>query len=127
MDGNILSTILDVVAWVFLLSGSAIVIIGGIGMLRLPDVYARMHAAGMADTMGVLLIAVGQILQVDSWITAMKLVFIIAFMFFASPTATHALARATEDHGIKPVLGKKRKAARSSKKSLVKRTKKKKT
>ena len=76
-------------------------------MIRLPDAFARMHAAGIIDTLGVGLILVGLIVQAGWSAVTIKLVLILAFIFFTSPTATHALAQAALNSGLKPLLGKK--------------------
>jgi multicomponent Na+:H+ antiporter subunit G len=92
----------EILGWVFLVAGSAFAVIGGIGVLRLPDFYTRLHAAGIIDTAGVGLIFLGLMVQSDSWLVAVKLLLILAFLFFTSPTATHALAKAAFGEGLKP-------------------------
>jgi multicomponent Na+:H+ antiporter subunit G len=94
--------VLNIVSWGLLVTGSAFMLIGGVGVLRLPDFYTRLHAASLVDTAGAGLICVGLALQADSWLVAVKLVLILAFLFFTSPTATHALARAAWGDGLKP-------------------------
>ena len=49
----------DIASWACILVGAAVALIGGLGLLRLPDVFARMHGAGMIDTLGLGLILVG--------------------------------------------------------------------
>ena len=85
---------LDIVGWVCVVSGSFFLIVGAVGVLRLPDVFARMHPTGLIDTMGSGLLVLGMTLQAGFGPTAVKLVLIMAFIFSSSPTATHALARA---------------------------------
>jgi multicomponent Na+:H+ antiporter subunit G len=72
----------------------------------MPDFYARMHAASLIETLGAGLILAGLLLQADQALVAAKLLIIGVLIFFASPTATHALARAALARGLQPLLGK---------------------
>jgi multicomponent Na+:H+ antiporter subunit G len=94
--------ILYIASWILLVGGSIFTLIGVIGMLRLPDMFARMHGASLIDTMGVLLILAGLALQSGWTIVTVKLVLIVIFIFYTSPTATHALAQAALWGGLKP-------------------------
>ena len=94
--------ILHIASWILLVGGSIFTLIGVIGMLRLPDMFARMHGASLIDTMGVLLILAGLALQSGWTIVTVKLVLIVIFIFYTSPTATHALAQAALWGGLKP-------------------------
>ena len=94
--------ILHIASWVLLVGGSIFTLIGVIGMLRLPDMFARMHGASLIDTMGVLLILTGLALQSGWSIVTINLVLIIIFIFYTSRTATHALAHAALWSGLKP-------------------------
>ena len=91
-------------SWVCIVAGALLCIVGGIGMLRLPDLYTRVHAASVADTGGMLLILLGLLLQAGIGLVAIKLVLIIAFLLITSPTATHAMARAARQDGVDPVI-----------------------
>jgi len=99
-----MSVVLDALSWIFLLAGSFFVVVGGIGLLRMPDVFTRMHAAGIADTMGTGLILVGLTFQSDDWLVTVKLLLILYFVVFTNPTSTHAVARSALDNGIQPLL-----------------------
>lgn len=89
--------ILDIIASLFVLGGLFFFIVGTIGLLRMPDVYSRMHATTKCDTLGVSLIMTGIIVgQGLSWVT-LKLVLIIIFIWLTTPTAAHAIARAAYD------------------------------
>jgi len=96
---------LDIATALLLAAGSFFVLAGGIGMLRLPDFYTRMHAAGVTDTLGAELILVAMMLQTGLSLTTVKLVAILFFLFFTSPTATHAVANAAWTAGLKPLVG----------------------
>ena len=78
-----------------------------IGLLRFPDFYSRMHAAGKGDTLSTVLILIGCICLVStqdgmSWLLALKILLIINFIFIGSPTATHAMMDAGTKAGAKP-------------------------
>ncbi len=102
-----MALIADIVSWACLIAGSLFALIGAIGIIRLPDVFARMHGAGIIDTMGAGLILVGLMVQAGFTIVTVKLILILAFLMLTSPTATHALARSALSGGVKPLLDKK--------------------
>jgi multicomponent Na+:H+ antiporter subunit G len=99
-----MSVLLDVLAWIFLMGGGFFAITGGIGALRLPDVFTRLHATGMTDTMGAALILTGLMLQVSLSLTTVKLLLILVFLWLSSPVATHAVAHAAMKGGVEPVI-----------------------
>jgi multicomponent Na+:H+ antiporter subunit G len=94
--------VLDLVSWVCILVGAAAMLTGGLGLLRLPDVFARMHGAGMIDTLGLGAILVGLMVQAGFTLITVKLLLILLFVLYTSPVATHALARACLNDGIEP-------------------------
>ena len=96
--------LLDVASWVLLAAGGFFCIVGGIGLIRMPDFYTRMHAASVTETLGAGLILLGLLLQAGFTLNAAKLLMIGLLIFFASPTASHALARAAMLRGLKPRL-----------------------
>jgi multicomponent Na+:H+ antiporter subunit G len=98
-------TVLDVLSWVFLVAGAVVVIIGGIGLLRLPDFYTRMHAGGVIDTLGAWLIILGMMLQAGLSLVTAKLVILLVFLVMTSPLSTHALAKAALLRGLEPLQG----------------------
>jgi len=69
----------------------------------MPDIYTRLHAAGMTDTMGAGFLLLGMALQVEPSLITVRLVLVYLFLLFTSPIATHALARAALVAGIEPV------------------------
>ena len=95
----------DIASWALLVSGGGFCIIGGLGLLRLPDVYARMHAAGITDTLGAGLILAGLMIQGGLSLVTVKLILILVFLLFTSPTSTYALANAAYRQGLAPRLG----------------------
>ena len=94
--------IIDAASWAFLVLGSLFVIVGALGLIRMPDFYTRMHAAGITDTLGADMILLGLMLQAGLSLVTVKLVLIGAFLFFTSPTSTHAIANAAFTAGLKP-------------------------
>lgn len=95
--------VLDAVSWVLLGAGAFFTLVGALGMLRLPDVFARMHAAGMTDTMGAGLILAGLCFQTSAVSVVARLLLVAAFLWFTSPISTHALARAALQTGVRPL------------------------
>jgi len=85
-----------------LAGGSFFIIVGSVGLVRLPDVFARMHGAGVTDTLGTALFIAGLMVQGGLTLTTVKLFMILAFFFFASPTSSYALANAALSQGVKP-------------------------
>lgn len=96
--------LVDALSWVLLAGGGFFCIVGAVGMLRMPDFYTRMHAASVIETLGAGLILIGLALQAGLTLVAAKLGMVALLIFFASPTATHALARAAMARGLEPLL-----------------------
>jgi multicomponent Na+:H+ antiporter subunit G len=97
-----MSAILDAASWALLVTGGLFVFIGGVGALRMPNFYTRIHAASLTDSMGSILILVGIMLQAGLSLATVKLVAILAFLLITGPTATYALANAALLSGMKP-------------------------
>ncbi len=93
---------IDLLSWVLLTLGGACVLIGGLGALRLPNFYTRIHAASLTDTMATILIFVGMMLQAGLSLATLKLLAIMAFLLLTGPTATYALANAALLSGLRP-------------------------
>lgn len=95
-----LPEVLDIVTGVLLAIGSLLVLSGGIGLLRLPDFYTRIHAAGLTDSAGATFILFGLLLQVPDWGVAVRLGLIVIFLLLTGPTATHVLAKAARKDNV---------------------------
>ncbi len=104
----------DIISWTTILGGSFFVITGGIGILRLPDFFTRLHAVSMPDTLGVGLIVIGLVVQTGFSLTSVKLIMILLFMLFTGPAATHALAKAAIHGKLEPLLFNKEESSSSS-------------
>ncbi|MDP5345161.1 MAG: monovalent cation/H(+) antiporter subunit G [Paracoccaceae bacterium] len=96
----------DLVTWALLLSGSFFFVVGAVGMVRMPDLFTRMHAASVTETLGVGLLLAGMMLEAGIGQITAKLFILGALFFFASPVSTHALAQAALHMGVKPKLAK---------------------
>lgn len=96
---------IDILSWIMLSAGGVFVFIGGLGALRMPNLYTRMHAASLTDTMGAVLILGGIMLQAGASLATIKLAAILLFLLLTSPTASNALACAAILSGLKPEEG----------------------
>jgi multicomponent Na+:H+ antiporter subunit G len=101
----------EIASWVLVLSGSFFVVVGAFGLVRMPDVFTRMHAASVTDTLGVGLLILGMGLQAGFSLVSLKLLFLMALFVFTGPVVTHALAQACMHEGIKPLLAEDRREA----------------
>ena len=98
-----MSAALEFVAGACLLGGAAFLVIGAIGLVRLPDFFTRIHATGIIDTLGVALTFAGLVILAGWTLVAVKLVIILCFLLLTGPTATHALAKAALHGRLDPV------------------------
>lgn len=94
----------DIVSGVLLLIGALAVLIGSLGLIRLPDFFTRLHPAGITDTMGAAAILLGLTFQAGFTLVTVKLILVLLLLLVTSPTASHATARAALAHGLKPKL-----------------------
>jgi len=97
-----METVINILSWIFIVSGSFFAIIGALGTLRFPDFWSRLHAASISDSAGVILLLVGMMLQAGPGLITVKLLIILIFLFITGPTATHAVANAALVSGLKP-------------------------
>lgn len=99
-----MDVIVDILTWILLVSGALFSIVGGFGIVRLPEFFSRMHAGGITDTLGAGLIIGGLMLQGGFSLVTVKLFMIIFFLIITSPTACHALAKSALAQGVTPEL-----------------------
>ena len=99
-----MSIAIDAASALLLVAGGAFCVIGSVGVLRMPDFYTRVHAASVCDNVGALLVLFGLMLLAGWSLVLVKLVTIAVLVFFTSPVATHALARAALGRGLQPRL-----------------------
>ncbi len=93
--------LVDGLSWGLILAGGLFTLVGGIGLLRLPDFFTRLHGSGVTDTMGAGLILLGLALQAGFSLITVKLVLIFGFFLLTTPTAVHALAKAALHGGLR--------------------------
>jgi multicomponent Na+:H+ antiporter subunit G len=92
--------VLDIASAVLLAVGALFVVSGGVGLLRFPDFYTRVHAAGITDSAGAGLILLGLLLRTPSWETGVRLLVIMLFLALTGPTASYVLAFAARRDGV---------------------------
>ena len=95
-----MSMAIEIVSGICLLTGAAFCIIGGIGILRLPDLYARTHAATITDTLGAGLMLLGLMGFSGLSLVTVKLALLIVLLWVTSPTIGHALVKAAYAQGV---------------------------
>ena len=110
-----------------LLLGTAALIVGALGLVRLPNLFSRIHAVGMMDTAGVAFITLGMLIHEGFSLISVKLAVVGVFLFFTSPIATHAVAQVAHRSGFSPVTPVKepRRAQKAAKKAAAKKRAKK--
>ena len=95
-----MSGLIFFLSWICLAAGGFFCVTGALGLVRMPDFYTRMHAASVIETLGAGLLLLGLLLQAGLTLIAVKLLMIGLLIFFTSPTATHALAKAAYARGV---------------------------
>ena len=98
------AAVLTAVSWFCIMAGCFFTLTGAFGLVRMPEVFTRMHAASVIDTVGAGFLIVGMMLQAGITLVAAKLLFILALIFFTGPVITHALAQAASEADIEPQL-----------------------
>lgn len=99
-----MTLLVELASWVLILLGSFFTVVGMLGLVRMPEVFTRMHAASVTDTLGVGLLLLGMGLQAGFSLVTLKLLFLAALFFFTAPVVTHALAQAILHENIEPML-----------------------
>lgn len=99
-----MESVLSLLSAFFLLIGSFLCLSGGVGILRFPDFYTRMHAAGVTDTLAATMILIGLMLQNPEMLVIIKLILILLMTLFISPAASHALGQAAALNNLPPLV-----------------------
>jgi len=94
--------VLATVGYGLAIAGAVVSVIAASGMLRLPDVFTRMHAAGVVDSLGAALVLVGLAIAGGFGTASARLLMILAFLWITTPTACHALAKIARAKGLMP-------------------------
>jgi len=87
-----------------MIAGSFLYLVGSIGLMRMPDIYTRMHATSVSDTLGAGLLLVGMMITAGFTLITAKLFVILLIILYTGPVATHALARAARYAKVEPIL-----------------------
>lgn len=93
---------MNFIANFFFVTGMVFMIFGVLGVLRFPDLYTRIHPAGKAGTAGIFSIFIGLIFYSGISELLFRIILIAVFMLITNPIASHAIARAALESGIKP-------------------------
>ncbi len=101
-----MSNLVNIISGTFIITGSCAIIIGLLGVYRMPDFFTRLHAASIIDTMGTMLILVGLMFYSGLTLVCLKLLLIMILILITTPTAAHALAKSALHGNLKPVLDK---------------------
>ena len=113
---KIMGILLGVTGLVFFLGAA-------VGMVRFPDFYTRLHAAGKGDTLSTMLMLTGfglvtmEDFSLGSWLLFTKIMAVVLFIFLTTPTSSHALMRAAFEDDEMPLT---EKDLKKSKKSVSK-------
>lgn len=94
-----MSVVLDVLASVLLLTGVALTLLAGIGVLRFPDVLTRMHAQTKPAVLGILLVLAGTALATRSAGLSATLLLVAAFQLLTAPVGAQMIGRAAHQRG----------------------------
>ncbi|HHW74440.1 MAG TPA: monovalent cation/H(+) antiporter subunit G [Firmicutes bacterium] len=92
-------------AMILMGSGFFFLAVSAIGLIRMPDVYNRMHALGKCDTLGNWLLILGLILVIGDLTSAAKMALIIILVALINPVMTHLLAKTSYGLGMDLVEG----------------------
>ena len=99
-----MAALVDILSWVLLGAGSFFLVVGAVGLVRMPDVFTRMHATSVSETLGVGFILGGLMIQGGFTLVTFKLVCLFILLFLTAPVASHAIARAAMADGVEPIL-----------------------
>lgn len=99
-----MSLALDILSWAALLAGGFFALVSAIGLQRMPDLFTRVHATSVNDTLGVGFLVLGMLLQSDDWTVAARLIFLLVLLYTGGAVTAHALVRATLYDGNLPLI-----------------------
>ncbi len=97
-----MSVVIQWVSDILLLAGGLLCVTGGIGLIRMPDFFSRVHAAGVTETLAAPLLLVGLMLQLEWSLDMFKALMVLVFILATNPTASHAMAKAALHGGLRP-------------------------
>jgi multicomponent Na+:H+ antiporter subunit G len=100
----VINLAIDIASGVLIAVGCFFILVGAIGLMRMPDIYTRAHATSIIDTVGAGFLILGLMLQAGFTLVSLKLLFLLAISFFMLPVVSHALAQAALHAKIAPKL-----------------------
>ena len=101
-----MDTLINLISFIFIFIGSMTILIGSLGLLRLPDVFSRIHAVGMIDTAGIGFIIFGLLIYSGFSIVSIKLLILGFVLIFTSPISGHTVAISAKKTGLEPITKK---------------------
>lgn len=99
-----MTMILEFLSSLCLFLGGVLCVTGGVGLLRMPDFFSRVHASGVTETLAAPLLLLGLALQMEWSLELVKVFMILILVLATNPTATHAMAKATLHGGQRPLV-----------------------
>lgn len=105
-----IALLIDGASWLCIGAGSAFIVIGAVGLIRMPDLFSRMQAASLIETAGAGLLLLGFMLQAGFGLVMLKLLVMAGLFFFIGPVVSHALAQVALHQGVAPLLAEDRRA-----------------
>lgn len=94
----------NILTVVLICLGIFFMLVGSVGILRLPDFYSRTHAVSLSDSLGIFLVISGLIVHEGFTQSSLKLLLLVVFVALSNPIGTHALSNAALRRGVKPLL-----------------------
>lgn len=93
---------MEIAAELLILAAALWMLLGSVGLLRLPDVYNRLHASGIAGTVGILLLGLGVtwLASIQQGVVLIRPLIAVLLVFFISPVSTHVIAHAAYRSGV---------------------------
>ena len=101
-----MSDIQSIICVILVVIGILFMLVGSLGILRLPDFYSRTHAVSKSDTLGIIFIILGLVVYEGLTQSSLKLLLVVLFIALANPIGTHALAKAAIKKGLEPLITK---------------------
>ena len=96
---------MTILAIVLILIGLLFLVIGSIGMLRLPDVFTRAHALSLTDSLGALFVMGGLAVYEGFSTNLLKILVVLGLVYLLNPVIAHATVRAAYRSGLRPGAG----------------------
>lgn len=90
----------EIILSILIIAGSFLMFIAGLGVLRMPDIFMRMHAATKAPSLGIMLMLVVVMISFHDLITIVKSLLIIIFIYITIPISANMLGKTSLDMGL---------------------------